>query len=103
MAPPISCTRSPVAVTTRSAGSSAPERSRIPVSVNVSMWSVTTLARPPRSASNRSSSGTMHRRWSHGSYAGVKWGAVGTASPSAFATPATISFFACAGNRRQYA
>ena len=37
-----------------------------PVSVNVSMWSVTIDARPALIASNRSPSGTRHRRWSHG-------------------------------------
>ncbi len=36
------------------------------------MWSVTTSTEPSRIALNRSPSGTRHRRWSHGSYVGVK-------------------------------
>jgi hypothetical protein len=62
-----------VALTMTSASSSAPERSFRPVSVNVSMWSVTTDARPLRSTRKRSPLGTRHIRWSHGSYLGVKW------------------------------
>ena len=38
----------------------------MPVSVNVSMRSVTTDASPLRIALNRSPSGTRQRRWSHG-------------------------------------
>ena len=56
----------PVAVTMRSASSSSPDSSACPVSVNVSMRSVTTDARPSLIASNRSPSGTRQRRWSHG-------------------------------------
>ena len=56
----------PVAVTIRSASSSAPDSSRRPFSVNVSMRSVTTDARPLPIASKRSPSGTRHMRWSHG-------------------------------------
>ena len=55
-----------MAVTTRSASSSAPDASLMPVSVNVSMWSVTIEARPLLSALKRSPSGTRHMRWSHG-------------------------------------
>ena len=40
--PPMKSRSSPVAVTMMSASSSAPDRSRMPVSVKVSMWSVTT-------------------------------------------------------------
>ncbi|MEB3367252.1 hypothetical protein [Saccharopolyspora mangrovi] len=50
-----------------SASSSAPERNRIPVSVNSSTRSVTTEAFPLLSASKMSPSGVRHRRWSHGS------------------------------------
>ena len=46
--PPRTLSFSPVAVTMRSASSSAPERSWMPFSVKVSMWSVTTEARPLR-------------------------------------------------------
>ena len=56
----------PVAVTMMSASSSSPDARRMPVSVKVSIWSVTTDARPDRMASNRSLLGTRHRRWSHG-------------------------------------
>ena len=45
--PPIASRLSPVALTTTSASSSAPEASRIPVSVNVSIVSVITDAVPP--------------------------------------------------------
>ena len=38
----------------------------MPVSVKVSIWSVTTDARPDRMASNRSLLGTRQSRWSHG-------------------------------------
>jgi len=65
--PPNGLSFSPVAVTTASASISAPEASRIPVGVRVSMVSVTTSAVPPRSARNRSPSGTRQSRWSHGS------------------------------------
>lgn len=57
---------SPVAVTMMSASSSSPEASRTPVSVKVSIWSVTTEAVPARSALKRSPSGTAHSRSSHG-------------------------------------
>ena len=57
---------SPVAVTTRSASSSAPDSSLSPVSVNVSIRSVTTDALPSQIAAKRSPSGTRHMRWSHG-------------------------------------
>ena len=45
---------SPVAVTTMSAASSLPDFKRMPVSVKVSIWSVTTLACPERIAANLS-------------------------------------------------
>ena len=44
--PPSASRLSPVAVTIRSASSSAPDAKLMPVSVNVSMWSVTIEARP---------------------------------------------------------
>ncbi len=56
-----------MAVTTTSAGSSAPEASRRPVGVNVSIRSVTTETEPARTAANRSPSNDRHSRWSHGS------------------------------------
>ena len=55
-----------MAVTMMSASSSSPEPSRMPVSVKVSMVSVTTEASPWRIAWNRSPSGTRQSRWSHG-------------------------------------
>ena len=57
---------SPEAVTMMSAASSAPDSSRIPVSVKRTMRSVTTEAEPSAMALNRSESGTTHIRWSHG-------------------------------------
>src|SRR3546814_4507917 len=48
------CISSPVAVTTMSAAISVPDASLIPVSVKVSIVSVTTEARPSRIATNRS-------------------------------------------------
>jgi hypothetical protein len=65
--PPSGCSWSPVAVTTRSAGSSRPDASRMPSPVNVSIASVTTDTRPEEIAANRSLSGMMHMRSSHGS------------------------------------
>ena len=65
--PPNGTILSPVAVTIRSASSSAPDASAMPVSVSVSMRSVTTDTRPSLIASKRSPSGTTHKRWSHGS------------------------------------
>ena len=64
--PPRASSRSPVAVTTMSASSSAPDLSLIPVSVNSAIWSVTTSARPLRMAAKKSPSGARHMRWSHG-------------------------------------
>jgi hypothetical protein len=66
VSPPIGIRFSPVAVTMTSAGSSVPDVSRIPCSVNVSMVSVTTDARPSLIDRNRSPSGIRHIRWSHG-------------------------------------
>ena len=56
----------PVAVTTTSAWSSSPELTLMPVSVNVSMVSVTIDALPSRMAANMSPSGTMAMRCCHG-------------------------------------
>ena len=70
--PPRPSRFSPVAVTMMSASSSVPEASLSPVSVKVSMWSVTTEALPSLSALKRSPSGTRQTRWSHGLYVGVK-------------------------------
>ena len=67
----------PVAVTTTSAGSSSPDETRTPLSVNVSMVSVTTSTLPSRMVRNRSPSGTRHSRWSQGSYVGLKWTSTG--------------------------
>ncbi len=53
---------SPVAVTTMSASRASPESRRMPVSVNVSMVSVTTDAAPARIAAKKSPSGTRHKR-----------------------------------------
>ncbi len=75
--PPNACTFSPVAVTTTSASSSRPDSSSTPRSVKVRIRSVTTAARPPRIALNRSPSGTAHSRWSHGSYGGQKCSSTG--------------------------
>ena len=55
-----------------SASISSPDVSRMPVSVKVSMVSVTIDAVPRRRALKRSPSGTRHSRWSHGSYVGLK-------------------------------
>ena len=60
--PPIASRFRPVAVTTTSASSSAPDRSLIPFSVKVSIWSVATDARPSRITRNRSPLGTRHMR-----------------------------------------
>ncbi len=64
--PPRGSNRSPVAVTTMSASSSAPDSSRMPVSVNSAISSVTTSARPLLMAAKKSPSGARHIRWSHG-------------------------------------
>ena len=56
-----------MAVTITSASSSLPEASSIPLSVTVSIWSVTTSAPPEEIALKRSESGTRQRRWSQGS------------------------------------
>lgn len=52
----------PVAVTIRSASSVSPDASWMPPSVNVSMVSVTTDARPSLMAANRSPSGSRQIR-----------------------------------------
>ena len=62
-----------------SASTLAPVTSRTPFSVNVSICPVTTDAVPSRMARNRSPSGTMHIRWSHGSYGGLKCSSTGIA------------------------
>ena len=56
----------PVATTTMSAPSVAPDARRMPSSTKRSIVSVTTDARPARMAPNRSPSGTRQTRWSHG-------------------------------------
>jgi hypothetical protein len=56
----------PVAVTMMSAPISSPELTSIPVSVNVSMVSVTIDALPERSAAKKSPSGTTPMRCCYG-------------------------------------
>lgn len=56
----------PVAVTTMSASSVAPEARRIPVSVNVSIWSVATDTLPSPIATKRSPPGSTAIRCCHG-------------------------------------
>ena len=56
----------PVAETTMSASSSSPDEVRMPVSVKVSMVSVTTEARPSLIAVKMSPSGTTAIRCCHG-------------------------------------
>ena len=56
----------PVAVTTMSASSSSPELTRMPVSVNSSIVSVTIEAFPSRMAAKKSPSGTIAMRCCHG-------------------------------------
>ncbi len=65
-APPKATTLRPVAVTTMSAGSVAPEVRRIPSGRKRSMVSVTIEADPREMALKRSPSGTTQTRWSHG-------------------------------------
>ena len=62
-----------MAVTMMSASSSAPDSSSSPFSVKVTIRSVTTEAVSSLMALNRSPLGTAQKRWSQGSYEGVKW------------------------------
>ena len=100
--PPKSRSRRPVAVTTTSASSTLPELSRIPSGTKVSIVSVTTCARPRRTALKKSASGTKQSRWSHGSYVGVKCSRTASSSPPSIFTAWPLSRpRALPGSRRQ--
>ena len=91
---------SPVAVTTTSASSSSPDSRRMPCSVKVVDPAGDDRSVALAEAVNRSPSGTMQKRWSHGLYGGVK--CVSTSKPAGRRRSRSLrtSFFMTCGLRR---
>ena len=84
-----------------SAGTLRPSVSSTPPEVNVSICPVTTDALPSRMARNRSPSGTMHIRWAHGWYGGLKCSSTGKSAGSSLTLRSLITLRAAWGQRWQ--